>query len=208
MKNFIALILFVFILSACGPSPEQVQKAIEETQQADQKTQVAGIVASTQNAPTATATKTKAPTRTPVPTKTPKPSATPTATQSMVETREKLVESIKNAMSLHPDIESVNMVRITDGVLEIELKTKWASRDMQPDVNYSIAKDLAGIFGKYPKSYNEEVMGGPFLLRLVIYSTDGDYRYQSETNYELAVSLAKQSVSFDEWVQASGAGFK
>jgi hypothetical protein len=210
MKQVIVIFL-VFILSACGPSSEQIQAAIEKTRVA--------AAAATASVPTATATVTKQPTRTiaptstpsPIPSQTNEPVIVPTATDAagIEENRSKIKEAVSLIAESSSDIQSVDMVRFVDGTFEIEAKTKWASRDRQADVSYELIKLFAYAYCRYDeKTITEKLGADTFAIKLVTYSTNGDYRYESFSNYALLYQVYEKTISHEEWIKAAGADFK
>jgi hypothetical protein len=108
------------------------------------------------------------------------------------------------------DIEKVDMVRIANGRLEIEVTTTWASQDNQPIVSHDIVQyTLAVLVTHYTADEAAQLVGSDmFSVYLVTYSTNGDYRYESTTNYDTLVQVKNQTISYDEWVIASNAGFR
>jgi hypothetical protein len=102
------------------------------------------------------------------------------------------------------------MVRFANNRFEIEIKTRWASQDRQPDVSYKIVQFFAAIFvDNFAADVAAKLADSDkFSLYLVTYSTDGDYRYESTTDYDTLVKLNNHVISYDEWVAASNAGFR
>lgn len=125
MKNII-IIMLVLVLVACSsgtPSAGDIQTAIANTQAA-QPTETP--LPPSSNTPLPTQTNTPVPTNTPRPTNTPLPTVTPTKTPSLDETRDQFVQLITKFLENgegFDDIENVNLVRIQDGELQIEVKT-------------------------------------------------------------------------------------
>lgn len=206
-------ILIIFAISGCGPSKAEIDKQIEE---AIQKTNVVGMVAETQSAPTKTEvptkrpTRTKGPTKTPSPTKTSRPTATATVTRSPEEFKQEMSAAVIKLLEAFEDIETVNMVRYADdGSLEIEVKTVWASQDRQMDVHYLIVQVMADAFAKYDEAKMNELSGGNrFGIALTSLSTDGDYRLQSYTEYAVLVLIDYKAITMEEWQTMAGASFR
>jgi len=193
MKRQMACLLIVwFIIAGCQPSESAINTVIAKTQAA---------------IPIATLTFTPNPTSTPKPTATPKPMFTQTPKPSLEEVRKNLLTSIIDGLSEFTDIESVTSARFNNGALEIELKTIWASQERQPVVSFTIVKSLSEAFAKLNKENLEVVVGGPFTINLTTYSVYEEYRYTSVTDWDTLVKLAKKSISFEEWVLLSSAGF-
>jgi hypothetical protein len=110
------------------------------------------------------------------------------------------------------DIETVNLVRLADGNLEIEVQCIWASRDRQPALSYDIITFLAAAFKVFdePDYPTLKYIFGSDDPRILIttYSTDNDYRYQSSTDANTLFDVKDKSISYEEWVAAADAGFR
>lgn len=143
---------------------------------------------------------------------TPKPSPTPEpiSYEDYADWRNEVADTFIRGVETLGDVERVNLVRFLEGVMEVELNTKWASRDSQPEVTWAVVTGLASVaeddmdIAWRKKAVDSE----DFTLLLRTYSTNGDYRYQSETDYDTLMKLANRSMSYDEWVEAANAGFK
>jgi hypothetical protein len=157
------------------------------------------------------------PTNTPRPTNTytPKPTYTRGPTNTPPKTREEIRSEFVQLWADYlpvsvSDVETITTSRINNGRLEIELKTMWASEDRQANVSYEIIQALAEILvdGMPPKTAAEIVGSDEFIVDLVTYSTNGDYRYESTTNYDTLLKVHNKSITYDEWVATSNAGFR
>lgn len=106
-------------------------------------------------------------------------------------------------------IEEVNLVRIVDGVLEIEVKTVWAARDRQPDVSFRIISFLARSMASMPEVFFKTYFGvvDPS-FKITTYSVDSNFRFESNTDMQTFRLLGQRSISYEEWQEVSGAGFK
>ena len=194
------IILLMVVATGCAPSAGAVQTAIAETQAA---------------AATATrvfVTATQGSIATISPSETPQPLVTSTNTNTSGEAERFRTEFLDVIATLETtdgiDVKAVTLARFDNGVLEIEIKTLWSSRDSQPDVSYDIIRVLSEPIAKFNREKFEQLAGGPFSIRLTSYSSEGKYRYQSLTDYDLLIKVANRAVSYDEWVAASGAGFE
>ena len=110
-----------------------------------------------------------------------------------------LIDSTVDALEKFSDqleIETVNMVRLNDvGVFQIEVKTMWASKDVQPNISYEIISFLSKAWYQMSKDTLIEISGSSidnFYVEIVTYSTNGDYRYYSLTDYDLMNKLYKK----------------
>jgi hypothetical protein len=162
--------------------------------------------------PTAPATIISLPTAIPQPTDTPKPASTPKPTPALAidvkEFRKKLIDAVVADVSGYEGVQNVTVARLNNGVLEIELKTRWASQDSQPDVSFTVIRALAVSFAPLDRDTLEYVAGGPFQIHLTTYSADGNYPYHSVSDWETLNNLATKGISHEEWVTAAGAAFK
>jgi hypothetical protein len=144
-------------------------------------------------------------------TATPRPTRRPTATpeRTMEDWQSEMAEAIISDLEGFSDVERVNLVRWDEGLLEIEVQTQWASRDNQPEVSWTIIATFAEPLADMSEGQRMALTGSEDLtVKLTTYSTDGDYRYRSETDFSTLVKLKNRSMSYDEWVQAANAGFR
>lgn len=160
--------------------------------------------------PTATATVTLTPTPTspptPRPTATPGPTATPTT--SVADVRTQVLDFLTQPDLLPSyDLDAIQVARFIEGTLEIELRTKWASRDRQPPISYAYTGLVAALFETWTPETAAILAGGEFRLLLRTYSTDGRYTYESTSDLATLQAVARKTMTYDEWVAASGAGF-
>ena len=225
MKTAILIIVLAAILIACSfPSQSEttIQTAIAQT-----------LIAQRQNAtattelifdPTATSTinpvqatskamftisAVQATVLKAQPRKTATPRPTATQEQSLDELRKEIFVDTAELIESFDDVESVGLIRGENGVLEIELKTAWASQDRQPDVSYQIVQLMAQILGDLETGKIFNLVGGnSFIFHLTTYSTDGDYRYQSDTDLDTIRDIYDLAISYEEWLAASDAGFR
>ncbi len=209
--RYIFVAIAILSLVACTPAPatpsvDMTQTAVAQTLVA-QPTQV--------NSPIPESTNTK-PVSTPNLTNTPRPTDTeiPTSTQSIEEIRQKFlemtIEFLERGEGME-DIESVSLVRFGEpGLLEIEVKSEYASRDRQPELSYTIISFLATALGGGLERESLLKLGGgdDFTIHITTYSTNGDYRYQSDTNYETLMKVKNKQISYVEWVAAANAEFR
>jgi hypothetical protein len=211
--SFYGIVLSLILLSGCAqsqPSSNTIETAIAQTQNAEPNLTEKPTQTKT-TIPTATSTNTPLP----KPSNTLAPTATNTKQMSVEEFRQELVNQTKaileNGQGLE-EVEAINLVRIGEsGGLEIEFRTRYASRDNQPAVTYKVIQFFSSAFvNGFHRDVSgvEKLTGGPFVLRITSYSTDGDYRYQSETDWGTMVKVADQAISYDEWVSAANAGFR
>lgn len=205
MKNRILLLCCVIFLVACQPSAADIEKAIAQTQAA---------VSTATTEPTETLEPTKkvvntarpVPTNTRIPTLTKMPkTSTPTASV------QDLLDGIASLIEQYDDgVESITTIRPGSESLEIELRTKWASKDNQADVSFQVIRTLSDVFGDVKESNAlKTVTGSPehFSILLTTYSTGGDYKYSSLTYYDDLVKLHNKQITYEEWLSASNAGF-
>jgi hypothetical protein len=152
-------------------------------------------------------------TNTPEPTSTLIPIEQPTNTA--LPQADKTIEAIINfdisgMLETLGDVETVTTVRAGSESLEIELRTKWASQDRQPDVSYVAIRMLAVVFGGASEDKALLFVSGTpqhFSILLTTYSVDGGYKYSSLTYYDTLVKINNKQITYDEWVKESGASF-
>lgn len=214
MKSiYLYVLLSIFILAGCATATSiptiDIELALQQTLTAQPTdTNIPTLLPPTH---TPILLPTSSPTRKVVPTSTIKPTET-NDINTIEEVQDEFVELVIRMLEddVVEDIESVTLVRLNDdGVLEIELKSRWASRDSQPDLSFTIISWFAHVFSELTEeSYYKLANGHDFIFSLTTYSTDGDYRYKSETNVELLQKLFQKKVSYEEWVQEANAGFQ
>lgn len=194
-------LVLALVLVACQPAAI-VTEAAMPTLTVTETATASATVTLTASAVPATLKPTRAATATRQPSKTPEPDFEAT----VVAIRENLCKVV---ISLEGDIgiERVNLCKIEGGILSIELRTDHYSRDSQPDVSFDLIQILAEL-GDVSKDRFERVLDGPDpRIQIVTYSADGGYKYASVTDYETLIRLYKRSISYDEWIDAAGAGF-
>lgn len=219
MKRFFLIFLMctVPLLYSCSNIEEQIEPTIKARVEVGIEEGVKTRVADFTNVPTYT----PYPTLTPYHTFTPLPSLTPeviVVTPTLTKTptnppQSEFLNIIIQMLELQDDIEEISVVKGENGILVIEYFTKWASRDRQPIVTYRLIQDLSYIMIDNNKSEADYAWfcgdgNASFGIDITSYSTDGDYRYKSFTNYLTLEKVNNKSISYDEWVLASGAGFK
>lgn len=139
----------------------------------------------------------------------PTPRPSPTAEWTRESIQADLAQAIIDDIEALDDVDRVNLVRFDKGLLEMELNTAWASRDRQPEVSWQVVTILASAFSQASADQRFNLTGSEDLvLSLTTYSTDGEYRYRSATDYDTMVKLDNRSVSYEEWVQIANAGFR
>jgi len=186
-----SVLVLMLLLVACAPSVSQIQTAVAKTQAA---------------LPTITLTNTQEPTPTSIPTKLP----TITVPPQVQKTLDAILVDIAAMLKIAEGVDSVTTIRPGNDSLEIELKTMWASKDMQPNVSFEAIQLLALVFGNASESKALNfVTGNPqhFSILLTTYSVDGEYKYSSLTYYDTLIKLYNKRITYDEWVNEAKAGF-
>lgn len=142
----------------------------------------------------------------------PSPTATATPAKTLDDIRAEVLAQFTNAGFLAAtNTDTADLARFRDGVLELEYRARFASRDSQPDVSWRIVQLVAAFFGSgsfTPVTTAILASGESFSVRISTYSALGDYRYSSMTTYDQLVAIAGKQMSNAEWVAASGAGFE
>lgn len=225
-KALIGALIILIVLSACAQNQSlesDIQTAITKTQNAavDQAPEITQTptfdtfeltrqVNQTKNAAyqetqNVKQTSTPRPTKssTTIPTSTPKP--------SIEDLREELKNILINFLDDVYEIDNINLILFDgNGTLEIEVRTTYASQDHQPDTSYVIIQQLAFVLTEGLGDRAAAIIfgGDTQIIHLVTYSTMGDYRYESYTNWNTSKKLHDKEISYEEWVTEADAGFK
>lgn len=212
MKRLLILSLTAILTigSGCTPSEGVVQTAIA-------KTAIANVEAAI-DTPELAATRTPRPTRTITTTVTLRSTQTqnPTMTSTATMTNEHAAETLKGGIQamievmLADDIETINLIRFNDDVLEIELKNRWSSRDLQPDISYKAIQWISTFASRWEEGDSSWRRAFPdgFSVDIQTYSATGGYPYHSYTTFKTLREVNEKKISYQEWVEASQAGFK
>ena len=75
----------------------------------------------------------------------------------------------------------------------------WSCRDRVANTHFEV---LGGIIDGV--ELTQEGFRG---IKLVTFSDDGGYRYESATDHETLLSLFRRQMTYDEWVIGAAAGF-
>jgi hypothetical protein len=199
MKRIILVVLIAisFVLSACGPNQADLAKYISQTQTA-------------MPTPTSLPTIKKLPSETPTVEPSPTETITPQNTPTKETTLKDIKDSIEKYLLIVDGVKSVTMINIGTGEFNIEFTETWASKDRQPPVNFEVIRGLSQALTMGGKQKLLDKFGGnnDFIVKLTSYSSDGGYKYSSETHYNTMEKLANKDISFDDWVSESGAAFR
>jgi hypothetical protein len=214
MKKFVVILSILFIVACSSPPQELLDE--QEIGEA-----IAGTLTAMPLQPTATMADeitpevSPTPSNTPEPTSTPEPANTPTEkpppspAQNIEEIKEGIMESMIGALESTDEIDAVTLARIVDGVIEIEARAHYHSKDSQPDVSYQAIRLLAEIFGdQSPDTLYKFTGTDNFAINLLTFSADGDYPYSSFTDLPTIQQVLKRAISYEEWVAAANAGFR
>lgn len=200
----LAIVALIVALASCGPTTSPAD--IEST-----------VSARIKALPTYTPYPTYTPaspvevTRIIVATNEPAPEQIATSVPDTKAIQSGVLNALVDWLKQHGDVKSVNLARINDGQIQIEVGLKWASEDRQPPISYDIISGFSEILigaGVTEDKANLLTDGKPFAISLVTYSSSGDYRYQSITDYATLKKIYDKSISYDEWVTAAKAGFE
>lgn len=207
MKALFILLICAVLITACGPSQEQIQQAIQGTQIAAQE--------ATAKVPTATTP----PTSTPQPTETKQPTNTlapkPTATDSNDAARQVVEKGIKDILLQFSEAGKINSVTFGDGRITIEYVSTAANKGALPSNAFSVALASSHLL---MKSFGEPELktlakGEPYYLKLVTISKDGTYRYVTESSYDLCDRLSKAldnsgGIDTEAWSKEAGGKYE
>ncbi len=143
-----------------------------------------------------------------LPTAIPAPAETPRPTTHFDEARQNLLKAVETDVTGYSGVKNVTLARFNNGVLEIELTTKWTSQDSSRDVSFAVIQALADSFATFDRDVLEYLAEGVFKIHLTARSSTGAYRYQSVTDWDTLKNLANRAISREDWVTAAGAAFK
>jgi hypothetical protein len=189
-KIYLIFIVTILFLSSCAPSPEAIQKAIEQTQTA---------------MPTAINTKIPTSTFTQPPTLTPKATMTETIDQINQQLKSVLIDGISSL----DGVQKVNSIVFGNGEFQIEVVTNWSSQDHQPQVSYEIMQYLSILCNHFKQDYFSFIVGNKSpIFSITTYSAMNEYRYKSSTQYDTCVKIGNKDISYEEWIIDSNAGFR
>jgi hypothetical protein len=173
-RRLIAAFLLSLLLSGCAPSQAEIQKAIAQTQTA---------------VPTVLPTSTIA--------------QTVTATLSADQLEAAWTTFEQTIVSLITSVEGVRVVkwvRLTDGVIDIKLQTKWQAADSQPKVSYDIIRQLSGFCTNTMEAQIAAYTGvtAPS-IRITTLSVDELYVFESLTTFDQCVTMGFGDLNFADW---------
>ncbi len=175
MKKFAIVLLIPLLLTACIPSPEEIQQSIDQTQTA------------------------AAPTATPVPVAT----ATPEATDQFAMWFT-LEQTINNLITGVDGVRVVHWVKLDGEVIEIDLQTEWHAAENQPEVAFAIVKQLSGFCSNTMADQIKAYTGvDQPSIRIVTTSVDERYEFTSLTTFEQCVSVAFGDLNYQDWQTAA-----
>jgi hypothetical protein len=214
MKTVTVAVAFLLLVACAAPAPMEVEvtRLVEVTRAVEvEVTRAVRVeVEVTRVVPVPQTVEVEVPVTVVVaPSRTPTPRATATPTRSMADIQADVADAFVRDLEEFDDVERVNVVRFAPGRMEMELYTVWASQDSQPNVSWTIVTTLASALADLTPGQRINLTGSEELVfALTTYSTDGDFRYQSETDFATLEALASRSMSYEEWLAASGAGFR
>ncbi|MBA4383462.1 MAG: hypothetical protein C0410_01880 [Anaerolinea sp.] len=203
MQKIFLVLIVLTLLVGCSSAPSVAE--LQQTVQVYVKATVDSLPTQTPNIPTQAP-----PTKTPEPTATIQPTSTPLSSE---ELSKQFNEITKTFLAGFEDIESINLIRGVNGVLQIEVKCMWASRDRQPPLSYELIKGFAESFFQ-SQGFSESDLArftngtDKFSVEITTYSTDNDYKYHSITDYQTLEKVYNSAITYDEWITLAQAGFK
>ena len=178
-KTVLFLFLAGLLLAGCAPSEADIQLAIAQTQ-------------------TAMAAALPAPTNTPEPTPALAEAATlPAEQQSAWFTFEQTIVSLITSVE---GVRVVHWVKLTDGVIEIDLQTKWQAADSQPKVAYDVIHQLSGFCTNTMEAQIAAYTGvtAPS-IHITTESVDELYVFKSLTTFDQCVKVGFGDLNFTDW---------
>lgn len=195
MRRFAWVLLMSLFAVACAGSAEPATTTPSTTS----KTPTTTTTTTTSQAPTTTTT-TRA-------------STTFTTSVDLDALRAELFDLVTSALESGRlgEFERVDLVSFDAGSLEIEGHLRWASEDRQSDSHWASVVLLAQLFCLTDMEVGQAANlfdGRDPRVHMVTVSVDGDYRYESVTDWDTLTAIGARNVGFDGWVEATGAGFK
>lgn len=200
MRRIVEILLVMSVIAASCSSGED----------AADTTTVATVAPTTTAATTTTTTAT---TTTQAPTTTTQASTTTAVDVDAVraDILDVVVGGLEDATGTAGEFDRVDVILFDTGVLEIEGHLLWASEDRQADSQWQsivfVATLLAGGILEKGQAVNLFDGADP-RIHMVTVSVDGDYRYESLTDWDTLVAVGARSLGFEGWVEAAGAGFR
>ncbi len=203
----ISATLMIF-LAACGGglTQEDVDAAVQAALASTSTTE--GQVTTTLPSTTAvTSTSTTATTSTTQPTTT---STTVDVAAIRTQFVDVVVAGLEDATGSSGEFERVDRIAFEEGVLEIEGHLRWASKDRQANSQWLSIGFIAEFFSLLEFKDLQAVIlfDGPPRIHLVTVAADGDYRYESITDWQMLKDIGNRSLSFEGWVESAQAGFR
>lgn len=132
----------------------------------------------------------------------------PTTNATQESQRQELLTQITDAILPIDFVKHVTLARFNGGVLELEVTLTHDEKDAVPTVSYYVALAVAQIIGGYDQNTLENIAGGPGSLSITTYSLSGLFPYHSSTDYATLLRLSQRSISYEEWMTLSKAGFR
>jgi hypothetical protein len=184
MKRLIAFcFVSCLILTACAPSQAAIQLALAQTQ-------------------------TAAPTNTPVPTNTPLPpeptaalAVTPSLSPEQISAQWTTFEQTITSLITSVDgVRVVHFARLEDGVIHIDLQTKWQAASGQLQVAYDVIERLSGFCTNTMETQIAAFTGvtDPPIL-ITTQSVDELYVFESKTTFQQCVTVGFGDLNFVDW---------
>ncbi len=172
---------------------------------------VFGLISCTPPAETATAAASSTPilpTSTALPRYTAAPRMTNTPRTPRIELlRSNLLDAVASELLGIEHVSSVSRVRFNEGALEIKLETKSLSQDQLTEVSWVVVRMFSTQLVGIGKETLEAVAGGPPAIALTIFTAEGNYRYESVTDWDTLTRLAAKTISSEEWMVLSEAKY-
>jgi hypothetical protein len=147
------------------------------------------------------------PTLSPAITQTPTPD--PILNSTLAIARNQMTTALTEWLKSQPVVSYLHTVQFKDNNIQAELRTCYATKERQPEVSYQIIQGLADMLSGLSMEHSMLLAnGGVLSLDLITYSIDNLFKYESVTTYPTLLMVASKSITYDDWVRVSGAGFK
>jgi hypothetical protein len=110
-------------------------------------------------------------------------------------------------LEAHTDIEEVLQAELAEGVLELEILIKYATKDLQPRTSFDIVRLLVRNLIVVKGGTAEPMAAAGLSVHSIVLTTvsgDRHYRYHTSTDWALMQELYQGSLNYLEWAEAAG----
>lgn len=110
-------------------------------------------------------------------------------------------------------IRRVNKLSFDSGVFSVDVTSSKYAQESVADVAWDIIVLKAnGITSTEEENWlwvsEGDQQNGQFIFHLIVRDDAGRYRHESETTYDMFVSISRREIDHEEWETAANAGFR